>query len=412
MARQKQQSASTIVIGALGTNDYKPTTYQFTENEPTYQTPISLAALAADKKAQQILVISTTAAQEKNGRLLSEETLRLCQLEPTFIPIEDGKDIYELWDIFQVIADNIPSNAQVYADITNGFRSLPLLMNSALVYLTQVKGIEIKEITYGAFEAKKVDITPVFDITPFTSLIEWSAAVNIFSTSGDCAAIANMLNDTLTNIVDSKYFVLEDDGWERLPQEIDDHFEELQNLLQQFSEFADMLYIIRLTNLAKQIVAEIDAVRAYLISPIATLFQSIQKEFEQFAAEPFTKSTVKEQLAKQIRLMDWMVNKKHYFQAIAVAREWFVTWAMQKKGGFQEDDFLSYEKRDSDLVADMIDKLPPSYQRDANRIWKLTKELRNELAHSGYSKSTKSSEDMQKNIKDIVKFLANKGQSL
>ncbi len=413
MEAQTSLNRPNIVIGALGTTNYKQTTYTFGDNSPSYPTQFFLAALAAVKQAQHILVFATEAAQNNNGQLLEDEAQRLCGIKPTFIRIDEGKDMYELWDIFQAIANAIPQNAEVFADITNSYRSLPLLMNSALVYLTHVKGVTVREIAYGAFEAKSADnISPVFNITPFTSLIDWSAAVKVFTTTGSCSAISDMLDTTLVYIVDSKYFVLEEDGWERLPQEIDEHFAKLQSLLQQFSEFADMIYIIRLTNIAKDIVEEIKAVREYLIAPIATFFDSIQQEFNRFAAPPFTLSTAQEQLAKQIRLMEWLTDKKHYFQAITVAREWFITWAMLQHGGFQEDDFLNFEKRDDINVPDVIRKRPYSNQQETIRIWNSTKELRNELAHCGYSKTTKSAEDIQKKVEKIVQFLAKKGPSL
>ena len=64
---------------------------------------------------------------------------------------------------------------EVFLDITHSFRSMAFWMFLIMNYLTDVsnKNIKIAGITYGMFEAKKDNITPIVILKPFLDILNW-----------------------------------------------------------------------------------------------------------------------------------------------------------------------------------------------------------------------------------------------
>ena len=106
--------------------------------------------------------------------------------------IPNGNSTTELWEIFNVCENAVDEEDEIILDITHAFRSLPLLTFTVSAYLRQVKQVKLKRVIYGAFEAqdKVRNETPIFDLTPFVALLNWTNAVNIFQRSGDAGPIA------------------------------------------------------------------------------------------------------------------------------------------------------------------------------------------------------------------------------
>ena len=121
------------------------------------------------------------------------------QTNVVHIPIPEGADEKELWEIFNIVVDQIQDNDRVLFDITHGFRSLPFLTFLALAYVRNVKsGVEIERVIYGAYEAveRSNPRKPVFDLTPFVGLLDWLGAVTMFQRTGDARPIAELLSST------------------------------------------------------------------------------------------------------------------------------------------------------------------------------------------------------------------------
>ena len=72
----------------------------------------------------------------------------------------------------------------------------------ALAYVRNVRsGVEIERVIYGAFDAveRNNPRKPVFDLTPFVSLLNWLGAVTMFQQTGDARPIAELdVQDNIT----------------------------------------------------------------------------------------------------------------------------------------------------------------------------------------------------------------------
>jgi CRISPR-associated DxTHG motif protein len=64
-----------------------------------------------------------------------------CEVVNTSIP--DGRNEMEIWKLFRIFEKQIPSDSEVYVDITHSFRSLPMLAMVALNYAKITKKISI-----------------------------------------------------------------------------------------------------------------------------------------------------------------------------------------------------------------------------------------------------------------------------
>ena len=117
-----------------------------------------------------------------------------------------------MWKIFDDIFNQINDGDEVVFDITHGFRSLPLLAIIILNYARVLKNIKINGVYYGAFEslgtlsdAKEIDIkdrdAPIFNLTPFIYLFDWTSAIDDFLTYGDAKCINTLTNEEVTPIL-------------------------------------------------------------------------------------------------------------------------------------------------------------------------------------------------------------------
>ena len=65
------------------------------------------------------------------------------------IAIPDGKDSDQMWEIFEVIFDKLQEGDELYLDITNSFRYLPMLLVVLVNYAKLLKNVKVKAIFYG-----------------------------------------------------------------------------------------------------------------------------------------------------------------------------------------------------------------------------------------------------------------------
>ena len=120
-----------------------------------------------------------------------EEAIRL-------IPLGATED--ELWDIFNIIYEEIREGEELYVDITHSLRNIPIQMLSVITYAKVVKKIEVKGIYYGAFEAgtkneEGMTEAPIFDLLTFLDILAWSQAANSFIKYGNSDEIKDLYDE-------------------------------------------------------------------------------------------------------------------------------------------------------------------------------------------------------------------------
>lgn len=197
-----------VYLSMLGTTNYDPCTYVFKDGSKVpdvrfVQEATVKQACSRWSSVDRILVFTTSKAERYNwndGGHQDKETgkpleglrsrLRRLGLCPEIIRnvwIPEGADEDEIWQIFQIISENLCEGDNIIFDITHGFRSIPMLALVILQYAKVIKNVSLERIYYGALEAKKDDVVPVFDLTPFDELLEWTQAIDHFLTAGNAS---------------------------------------------------------------------------------------------------------------------------------------------------------------------------------------------------------------------------------
>lgn len=202
-----------VYISLLGTNDYLPCNYifeGFRKLGVRFVQEATIELCCRDWTAGDSILIFTTdeaykknwvnnGHKDRNGNTLQREGLesRLKLIESRApvkrVSIPEGKDQAEIWQIFQILFNNLGNNDRVVFDVTHAFRSIPLLIMVVLHYAKVMKDAKLEGIYYGAFEALGSDArnmdehernAPIFDLTAFDWLLDWVLAVDLFRTAG------------------------------------------------------------------------------------------------------------------------------------------------------------------------------------------------------------------------------------
>jgi len=125
-----------------------------------------------------------------------------------------GSNNNELWEIFKIVVEQIHDGDEVIFDVTHSFRSLPMLVFAALLFVRSVRTIKINAITYGAFEVLGSVNTvkekfpdpcdrkaPVFDLSPLVSIISWSESAMLFNKYGEAGPLLELLYEEINPVL-------------------------------------------------------------------------------------------------------------------------------------------------------------------------------------------------------------------
>jgi CRISPR-associated Csx2 family protein len=184
-----------IYISFLGTNDYSEEEYVF--NDKSIKTRFIQQALIElfcndFTRGDRLCFLLTDKARAKNWEPGNEKGLKNIiasvglPAEIVTVDIPFGKSEDELWKIFNAIYETLNENDSVILDITHGFRSLPMLGFVSLYYARYLKNVMVQDIYYGALDARDQETgkVPIFRLTQFYNLIQWSSAADVFVNYG------------------------------------------------------------------------------------------------------------------------------------------------------------------------------------------------------------------------------------
>lgn len=196
-----------VLVSFLGTGNYVQCRYAESQAVCYVQT-----SLALRDEFDAVYICCTPEAEAKNWPGLAKEFASFSLPEPEMVPVPRGSSEDELWDLFNQIGGLIPENCRLAFDITHAFRSLPVLFTVLLQYLRVVKGVELQGVHYGAFEILgKPEVVklmpleerraPLFDLSSFFGLYDWSSAIHAFSEYGVAEPLYQLTKEGLAPIL-------------------------------------------------------------------------------------------------------------------------------------------------------------------------------------------------------------------
>jgi len=399
------------LITVLGTGKYTSTKYHYHGKEPV-ETCFFPVAVAKWFQPDKIYVLLTKQARKPENWQGCKDELGLITPQENIheVPIPEGKNEKELWEIFDEMTKVVEEGDEIILDITHGLRSLPLLAVLAVAYLRQVCGVSQVRILYGAFEARN-NATPVFDLTPFVSLLDWLTAAKIFMTTGDGRELASLIR----NIPNPS----------QAQENIADHLEQLYNHL-------ILNRAPSIPNAARQFASAVESVGKTNLSgqakPLAAILEHISDTYRDISSSDDAES--------EMQLISWYYERRHLLQAATLAAEFLVNLVIRNT---KEDRlnreysriqvsrtierFLDSEKPSSEDDKDLDDvriflekfaKAHPEVFEKYKSAWKDIRKVRNDLSHCGYrKKSTKPDDIMERlgrhidNLKEIHAAIRN-----
>ena len=365
------------ILTTLGTGSYEPTNYVW--GERAYQTSLFVTAVAAWVPGATVKAVSTELAWERQGGAL---LAAIPSVER--VPIPDGANEDELWQIFNVLVEAIPAGETVIFDITHGFRSQPVLSLLVASFLRVAKGIRLEAVLYGAYERDR-ERSPVFDLTPFVAMLDWANATERFLETGDARKIASLIREQRKNPLNSVAARLTD-----------------------LSEALALVRPILVTQKASDLMVRIEEARAEpweaQHAPLKLLLDRIQTGFSPLAAT--------EPLRAQWQQIGWLTTHQHYLAAAALAREWLVHVRVVVAGGTivpidnaLRDAAESWLNNADNEKGSAPHEAPPEWKASV-ALWRNLTDLRNDLAHCGLRVSPRPPKAIRDSVTTLPSELA------
>ena len=236
-----------------------------------------------------------------------------------------------MWQIFEAVIDVVITDEPVIIDITHGFRSLPFLSFLAAAYLRVIKNAQLEAVLYGNFEARDRTVTPnrapVIDLTPFVGLLDWMVAADRFTRFGDARDLASLLRQAKPQLTGPPTAEEREIGMT------------LGHAAKALDQVSNALRLIRpaeaLDASDKLQVRLLDATQTTQkhARPFAPFIHTVTNTFAPLALsrEQATRD-LQAVLARERAMVHWYLDRQQYVQAIAVAREWLVTWTLAHLG--------------------------------------------------------------------------------
>ena len=113
---------------------------------------------------------------------------------------------FDIWEIFNVLYGLVEEDYdnydgyELYIDITHSFRYIPMLLVVFANFAKFMRQTTVKSITYGNWEARnpETNIAPFIDLTPLVALQAWTAAADLFLSTGAVDKMSDIMNPITT----------------------------------------------------------------------------------------------------------------------------------------------------------------------------------------------------------------------
>lgn len=388
-----------IFISFLGTSDYQEVAYVKEGHELVYTKYVQIATFkmcCGDYRAEDRVFIFTTPSARNanwldNGHMdratnLPKPNKGLYQcfrdlgldLNPVEIP--EGKSEQQIWEIFQKVYTCIEEGDEIIFDITHAFRSIPMLTMVLINYAKLLKNITLKGIYYGAFEVED-EQKPIWDLTAFSQLQDWTNAANGFVNYGNAKALKKLAQQTVLPILRNQQ------------HEQVSIARELDKLAKNIESVADHI----LTNRGAEIVEARVFDRLFInlknlsdddfIPPFQPILQKVKDKIAPFDS--------KHNIRNGFVAVQWCIDHDLIQQGYTLLQECIISWITELAGLDMKN------KDDRDYVADAIHTINHKKHEDYEKYQSIIKVMppelpsvydalsndRNDINHAGFSRN-------------------------
>jgi len=426
---------SKVYISFLGTNDYLPCTYFKNSREMKNVRFVQQATLEFFCRGwtgkDRITIFSTEDAFRRNwlddghtdkdtGGIKKCMGLKNCieelNLLPVLkkVPIPEGKSEQEIWEIFQIVLEELKPEDEVIFDITHAFRSIPMLAIVILNYSKVMKNITIGGIYYGAFEvlgsifeAEKISMekrrVPILDLTLFDQLMEWGIAIDRFSVAGDAAMVSKLANQSVKPILS------ESKGRDKAADTI-------RTIAKNLSDFSKAMATCRghdISSIAGTLKEHVNTFESLeLVQPFKPIFNRIKNQMNDFSGDS---------IMDGIQAARWCLDHSLIQQGYTILQETLLSYFILKIKHDQENqkyreiagqavtiylkkiDRAKWKKASADNEQITL-KLLDAYkgQDELIKIFRNISNDRNDLNHAGHNTNPMRPEAFRKQLSEML----------
>lgn len=321
------------------------------------------------------------------------------------IAIPDGKDSEQMWEIFEVIFDELQDGDELYLDITNSFRYLPMLLVVLVNYAKLLKNVKVKAIFYGNYEArdKESNIAPIMDLLPLSVLQDWTLAASDYLRYGQVEKLYELSESSLIPILKNTETRTKDT-------------EKLRSFVKTLKEMVEERttcrgYAIVGSKNVRKLKCTASEIQKVTIVQLRPIFEKIKQSLNDFDA--------KENVLNCIKAAKWCCANKLYQQATTMLEEGLGTFLCchyqldYRKMANRDAIFgcISIKTQNKDIEEnkankELVEKILADDSVWGNKafvtILQKILELRNDYNHAGFKKNPFTA---QKVIKIIEKLL-------
>ncbi len=325
------------------------------------------------------------------------------------VSIPEGKDSGEMWNLFEVIYEQLQEGDELYLDITNSFRYLPMLLVVLVNYAKLLKDVKVRAIFYGNYEArdKKTNIAPIMDLLPLSVLQDWTLATSDYLRYGQVSKLHELTETSMAPVMRNSETRTED-----------------AVTLRQFVNKLKEMVEERITCRGQQIVdsktlctVEMNAnkIQEVMIVQFKPLFEKIKESLKDF--------DVRGNVLNCIKAAKWCFENKLYQQATTLLEEGLITVLCQhyqldykevdkrniitgciavktkKKEAYQEGEKSSEEK---EVIARILADEALWNNHVYISLLQEVVELRNNYNHAGFKKQPFSSMTIIEKIEKLM----------
>lgn len=372
------------LVCVMGTGSYQETTYVLDgQGWRTRYAPIAVGRLAFGEGAPvTVIALLTGDARTMHGESF-EQLVREAGWDYCPVDIPDGRSEEELWRIFQALGEQLRLGDEVILDPTHGFRSLPLILLSALQYYRIQKGLNLVKVYYGAYQPGAVE-TPVFDLTPIIGLADWTYGVKIFKDHRIAAPLGEQLEQLqISAHKDASY-----------PGRKPTRLQKVGRGLRALDPPLRYGLPIEAGWLADELLANAEAAEEELaaVPPMRDPWEEMKAQLSAIALPkrgrrgkrelPLTRA----ELDRQARLIEGYFEAENVWAALALVREWLVSVVVLRDGDGER--WLEREPRERapaylyGLCRRRGDPMLERHDRALGEAWDAFSDARNQLAHA------------------------------
>lgn len=409
-------------LSLLGTGDYKTCIYKLENKHCTkyVQEALVKEICGGWSNEDEIIIFLTQEARKKhwcndnNAERSLEGILKEIYPKPNIkdVAIPSGKNENEIWEIFELILSNINEDDEIFFDITNSFRSIPMLVLVVLNYAKAIKSIKLNKIYYGAYEAKTEkdgeDVAPIFDLTPFDSVLEWSESVSSFIKYGNSEKIKELSKKELLGRIKSG----------------DDEARVIRDFVERLNDFTNNIYTCRgkviangkgssrksigaAYSMLKENLDDLSKKESNLLKPLKPLLGKIGDRISEFSSD--------DNLKNGLAVIKWSIDNNLIQQGYTALDETIKTYVCRQ---YNLDDCTYINREDIVGVAlnirmkkidksewrvvdkniDLVEKIVNEINQNLIDLCNKIRGKRNDINHFGFKEGISDYETMKREL--------------